>query len=276
MNLALNLYSQGVDPKLALWKIDEIIEVAEYCNRLPVHSRHPYAGELVYTSFSGSHQDAIKKGLAALADAEDDYWEVPYLPIDPRDVGRSYEAVVRVNSQSGKGGVAFLLERDRGLRLPRRLQIEFSKRIQRLTEASGGEITSRAIFEQFEREYLKRNQPLELLGYRALHGSGVDEARDMEFQVRFEGNEKRIRGAGNGPIAAFAEALRRGLDVEVHVVDYSEHSVGEGADARAVAYVEVDAGAERTRFGVGRHTNITTASLEAVVSAVNRCAVPGG
>jgi 2-isopropylmalate synthase len=269
VNLALNLYSQGVDPQLALWNIDEIVEVAEFCNRLPVHPRHPYAGELVYTSFSGSHQDAIKKGLAALREAEDDHWEVPYLPIDPRDVGRSYEAVVRVNSQSGKGGVAYLLERDHGMRLPRNLQIEFSREIQRISEASGGEITSLAIWERFAGRYLDRGWPIELLSYATITSAGSDE-HDIEFRIGYEGNEKRIRGSGNGPIAALVDALGRGLELRVQIVDFSEHSVGQGADAVAVAYVEVRDNERETLFGVGRHHNITTASLEAVVSAANR------
>jgi 2-isopropylmalate synthase len=277
VNLALNLYSQGVDPELAFWDIDEIVKVAEYCNRLPVHPRHPYAGELVYTSFSGSHQDSIKKGLAALGEAEDDHWEVPYLPIDPRDLGRNYEAVIRVNSQSGKGGVAYLLERDHGLRLPRNLQIEFSREVQRMSEASGGEVTSLAIWQRFAAVYIDRRGPIELVGYEWIKRPGMDADGpdgEMEFQLRYEGNEKRVRGAGNGPIAAFVDALRRGLEIEIRVVDYSEHAIGEGADAGAVAYVEIpDAGGRderQTLFGVGRHTNITTATLEAVESAANR------
>jgi 2-isopropylmalate synthase len=270
VTLALNLYSQGVDPKLALWNIDQIVEVAEFCNRLPVHPRHPYAGTLVYTSFSGSHQDAIKKGLAALAEAKDDTWEVPYLPIDPRDVGRSYQAVVRVNSQSGKGGVAFVLERDHGIRLPRQLQIEFSRTIQAISEASGGEVTSQMIWECFVAEYLALREPIELLSYEAVDSTGADAKQDFEFRVRFESNPKRIRGSGNCPIAAFVDAIDRGIDLKLRVVDFSEHAIGEGADAGAVAYVEVEAGDRAKRFGVGRHTNITTASLAAVVSAANR------
>jgi 2-isopropylmalate synthase len=270
VNLALNLYSQGVDPELALWDIDRIIEVAEFCNRLPVHQRHPYAGTLVYTSFSGSHQDAIKKGLAALAEAEDDTWEVPYLPIDPRDLGRNYQAIVRVNSQSGKGGVAFVLERDHGIRLPRHLQIEFSRTIQAISEASGGEVISQTIWERFSAEYLERREPIELLSYEAVGSSGADEKQDIEFRVRFEGNAKRIRGLGNGPIAAFVDALDRGFDLKLRVVDFSEHAIGEGADAGAVAYVEVETADRVKLFGAGRHTNITTASLAAVVSAGNR------
>jgi 2-isopropylmalate synthase len=269
VNLALNLYTQGVDPQLALWNIDEIAKVAEFCNRLPIHPRHPYAGELVYTSFSGSHQDAIKKGLAALDEAEDDHWEVPYLPIDPRDVGRSYEAVVRVNSQSGKGGIAYLLERDHGMRLPRNLQIAFSREIQRITEVSGGEITSRAIWERFVACYLEKAQPIELHSYQAVTSAVADAEDDIEFRVSYNDNEKTIRGNGNGPIAALVDALARGLEVQLKIVDFSEHAVGRGADAVAVAYVEAKDGDRSTLFGVGRHHNITTASLQAVVSAAN-------
>jgi len=289
INLALNLHSQGVDPGLVLRDIDRIVEVAEFCNRLPVHARHPYAGELVYTSFSGSHQDAIKKGMAALAESGDEHWEVPYLPIDPADVGRSYEAVVRVNSQSGKGGVAFLLERDRGLRLPRNLQAEFSREIQRISEASGGEVTSRAIWVHFVAEYLARRDPIELLSYRdcewpadretlpdwdAQNWEARDpdrnEKRGVEFQILFEGREKCIRGVGNGPIDAFGDALDRGIGQPLRIVDFSEHAIGEGADAEAMAYLEIDAGGKQTLFGVGRHANSTTACLTAVVAAANR------
>jgi 2-isopropylmalate synthase len=316
INLALNLFSQGVDPGLELRDIDRTREIAEFCNRLPVHARHPYAGELVYTSFSGSHQDAIKKGLAARAAAGDECWEVPYLPIDPADVGRSYEAVVRVNSQSGKGGVAFLLERDRGLRLPRNLQIEFSREVQRISEACGGEITSRAIWQRFAAEYLERRGPIELLSYGACEapadpqrfdhrarsigrdqrrgfedggqgaaferpgmedgGQSEEDGRQfLEFRILFEGNEKCIRGAGNGPIDAFVDALERGIGQRVRILDFSEHAVREGADAGAVAYVEVDADRGRTLFGVGRHANSTTACLAAVAAAANRLRTAG-
>jgi 2-isopropylmalate synthase len=271
VSLALNLHSQGVDPGLVLSDIDRTVEVAEFCNRLPVHARHPYAGELVYTSFSGSHQDAIKKGIAALAKSGGERWEVPYLPIDPADVGRSYEAVVRVNSQSGKGGVAFLLERDRGLRLPRNLQIEFSREVQRISEASGTEITSRAIWKRFIAEYLERRDPIEMLSYCDRERSASEYGRQaVEFRILFEGNEKRIRGVGNGPIDAFVDALDRGIGQSIRIVDFSEHAIGAGADAVAVAYLEIDAGGGRTLFGVGRHANSTTAGLAAVAAAANR------
>jgi len=270
VTLALNLYSQGIDPGLALWDIDEVVRVAEYCNRIPVHPRHPYAGELVYTAFSGSHQDAIKKGIAALERAESDHWEVPYLPIDPKDLGRSYEAVIRINSQSGKGGVAFVLEQDHGLRLPRDLQIEFSSCIQRITEASGAELTSRGVWEAFVAEYLSRTRPVALIGYENTVEVGSDGDCEIEFQLRIEDGEQRIRGRGNGPIAAFVDALQRACGIRLEILDYAEHAVGEGADACAVAYVKVRSGEIGPLYGVGRHGNIVMASLHAVTSAMNR------
>ena len=268
--MALNLYSQGVDPELALWDIDEVVRVAEYCNRIPVHPRHPYAGELVYTAFSGSHQDAIKKGMAALERAESDHWEVPYLPIDPKDVGRSYEAVIRINSQSGKGGVAFVLEQDHGLRLPRDLQIEFSRCIQRITDGSGAELTSRGVWDAFVAEYLSRNRPVALIGYENTVQVGSEGDCEIDFHLRTEDREQRIRGRGNGPIAAFVNALGTACGLHVEILDYAEHAVGQGADACAVAYVKVRSGETGPLYGVGRHGNILMASLQAVASAVNR------
>ena len=270
VTLALNLYSQGVDPELALWDIDEVVRVAEHCNRIPVHPRHPYAGELVYTAFSGSHQDAIKKGIAALERAESDHWEVPYLPIDPKDLGRSYEAVIRINSQSGKGGVAFVLEQDHGLRLPRDLQIEFSRCVQRITDASGAELTSRGVWDAFVAEYLSRNRPVALIGYENTGEVGSEGDCEIEFQLRIEDGEQRIRGRGNGPIAAFVDALQRACGIGLEILDYAEHAVGEGADACAVAYVKVRSGEIGPLYGVGRHGNIVMASLHAVTSAMNR------
>ena len=279
VTLALNLFTQGVDPELALWNIDEVVEAAEYCTGLPVHPRHPYAGELVYTAFSGSHQDAINKGLDAIEEADSDQWEVPYLPIDPKDVGRSYEAVIRINSQSGKGGLAYILKADHGLLLPRGLQVEFSRCIQGLSERSGGELTSLRIWEEFQREYLQQTHSLELIDHEpvapSLVGEGDEEggaqAEDhREFHVRIEGAERRIRGQGNGPIASLVDALARDSGWVIRVMDFSEHSVGSGADASAVAYVEARGEAGDSIWGVGRHTNIATASLLAVVSAINR------
>ena len=241
--------------------------VAEHCNRLPVHPRHPYAGTLVYTAFSGSHQDAINKGLAAQRATTDGVWEVPYLPIDPADVGRSYEAVIRVNSQSGKGGVAYLLERDFGLALPRGLQVEFSAIVQRLTETSGTELSSDAIFRAFEAEYLDGAADA-LVEHQLTAGDAA--GCGIEAMVVVAGARRRITGHGNGPIDAFTRALRDATGADVRVVDYHEHALGEGAGATAVAYVEIAVGNGAHAFGVGRDPNLITASLRAVLGAVRR------
>ena len=266
VTLALNLFSQGIDPMVDLSDIDEVRRVVEHCNQLPVHPRHPYAGELVYTAFSGSHQDAIKKGFEALERTAAatpggmgaTRWEVPYLPIDPKDVGRSYEAVIRVNSQSGKGGVAYLMKAEHGLDLPRRLQIEFTQAVQRHTDTSGGEVTPEELWRVFEAEYLERRAPLEFVAYDPLQG----------YRVRVDGEEQTLTGVGNGPIAAFVDALGT-VDIDVRVLDYTEHATGAGADAQAAAYVEVAIG-DRVLWGAGLHPSILVAPLLAVVSAVNR------
>jgi 2-isopropylmalate synthase len=266
VTLALNLLTQGVDPGLDLSDVNGLVRVAEHCNRLPIHPRHPYAGDLVFTAFSGSHQDAIKKGLAALR--EDEVWEVPYLPMDPADVGRAYEEVIRINSQSGKGGIAYVLEQDQGLRLPRRLQVEFRQVVQRITDETGEELSSKAVWNAFAREYLDRDDPFELVHYREHGGHDVDDR--LVAVIRQDGAERSIEGRGNGPIAAFVDALRTHCRVSVRVSDYREHAVGSGEDATAVAYVEVITADGKSVFGVGLHENIVEASLEAVVSAVNR------
>jgi 2-isopropylmalate synthase len=278
VTLGLNLLTQGIDPQIDFSDIDDIRRTVEYCNQLPVHERHPYGGDLVYTAFSGSHQDAIKKGFEALeADAEragvsvDDHeWAVPYLPIDPKDVGRSYEAVIRVNSQSGKGGVAYIMKTENHLDLPRRLQIEFSAVIQRHTDDEGGEVTAAQMWTAFSNEYLP--DPVSpwgrfsLTGHRhRAHGEQLDE---MVVELTDNGVPVSIEGRGNGPIAAFVDALKA-LDVDVRVLDYAEHAMSAGGDARAAAYVECAVG-ERVLWGVGIDPNIVTASLRAVVSAVNR------
>ncbi len=268
MTLALNLFSQGVDPGLTVPDIDEVVRTVEYCNQLPVHPRHPYAGELVYTAFSGSHQDAIKKGFEALAKRNDDLWEVPYLPIDPKDLGRTYEAVIRVNSQSGKGGVAYVLKADRGLDLPRGLQIEFSRIVQEVADRTGKEQTSADLWALFERAYLK-SDALRLLDYTLLPGEKAA-MRRVAARLKIAGQERAIEGAGNGPIAAFVDALARDCGIALEVVDYREHAVGGGADATATAYVEVKNGKEPTTWGVGIDPNIVTASLKAVASAAAR------
>ncbi len=267
--LALNLFSQGVDPGLDLSDIDEIRRVTEYANRLPVHPRHPYVGELVYTAFSGSHQDAIKKGFEALGD-DYDAWEVPYLPIDPAHVGRSYEAIIRVNSQSGKGGVAFVLKTEYGLDLPRRCQIEFSRIVQSITDASGAEIKPVEIWETFERTYLASGGPLEFLQHRATTVSGDDEHTTLGADVVLDGERQEISGRGSGPIDAFCTAVHRATGADLRVVDYAEHAVGSGADANAAAYVELIRDDGDAVWGVGLHQSIVTASLRAVTSAFNR------
>ena len=277
VTLAMNLFSQGVDPELDITDIDALRRTAEYCNRLPVHERHPYVGDLVYTAFSGSHQDAIKQGFAhlyagaeAAGRAHDDYevWEVPYLPIDPAHVGRSYEAVIRVNSQSGKGGVAYIMETEHGFSLPRRLQIEFSKTIQAVAEDTGTEITPVAMWDHFQTTYLPELPRLELRTHELV--TKADGQTTITAQVTLDGEPRTLQGEGNGPIAAFVQALKSGTGIDLDVVDYHEHSLGRGADATAVAYVEtVDAG-HTTRWGIGSDPNIIVASLRAVLSAADR------
>jgi 2-isopropylmalate synthase len=264
VTLALNLFSQGVDPHLDISDIDAIRRVAEYCNRLPVHPRHPYVGDLVFTAFSGSHQDAIKKGMAALPEAYE-RWEVPYLPIDPHHVGRSYEAVIRVNSQSGKGGVAYIMEVEHQMVLPRRLQIEFSQAIQHVTEDTGTEISPAEMWSIFSREYLE-DRGIRLLDHETSSVAGVEK---VTAHLDVDGRSVTVTGEGDGPIAAFVAGVRDGLGVSFDVVDYSEHAVAAGAGALAAAYVETIDDAGTTRWGVGMDRNILTASLTAVLSALN-------
>ena len=276
VTLGMNLFSQGIDPQIDFSDIDEIRRTVEYCTRLPVHPRHPYAGDLVYTAFSGSHQDAIKKGLEDLdrqaaeqgIPVEQVAWEAPYLPIDPKDVGRTYEAVIRVNSQSGKGGIAYLLKAEHKLDLPRRAQIEFSRVVQARTDTDGGEMTSEQIWEAFSSEYLDRESPLRL---DSVHTSSAAGERDaLTVNVYVDGDLRTLEGTGNGPIAAFVDALN-GLEqrYDVRVLDYAEHALSAGGDAVAAAYVECLVG-EQVLWGVGIDANIVTASLKAVLSAVNR------
>jgi 2-isopropylmalate synthase len=276
VTLAMNLFSQGIDPELDISDIDALRRTAEYCNRLGVPERHPYVGDLVYTSFSGSHQDAIKKGFAALyADSEAagrgrDYetWGVPYLPIDPAHVGRSYEAVIRVNSQSGKGGVAYIMETEHGFSLPRRLQIEFSKTIQAVTEDTGTEISPIAMWDQFQALYFPDAPSLELRHHEL--ATRPDETAAITAQLLVDGEPVTVVGEGSGPIAAFVAACRDGLGMDFDVVDYQEHSLGRGAEASAVAYVETVDAQRVTRWGVGTDRNIITASLRAVLAAAAR------
>ena len=268
VTLALNLYSQGIHPGLDFSDINAVIRTVEYCNQLPVHPRHPYGGELVFTAFSGSHQDAIKKGLAARK--PEDFWEVPYLPIDPADLGRAYDAVIRVNSQSGKGGIAYLLERDHGLSLPRLLQVEFSQIIQAITDASGKELSSDAIKAAFDKEYLESCPPFEFIEHRITHESGLGDVEQVTARLKFNGREIVVTGKGNGPVDAFVRALAEGCGLQFHVMNYHEHAVGSGEDATAVAYVQIRVGREQSLYGAGMHGNIVTATLRAILSAVNR------
>lgn len=270
ITLAGNLFTQGVDPDLDLSEIDRLKDVAEYCNQLPVHPRHPYSGELVFTAFSGSHQDAIKKGMTAIEGSNSEEWEVPYLPVDPQDLGRSYEAIIRVNSQSGKGGVAYLLSADYGLDLPRGLQVEFSKCVQAVTDETSQEISADQIWSLFKSEYLDRNTPYDILEHWSMPDTSDAQLRRMTASLRVDGEERTVNGVGNGPIAAFVDALASSFGVKVRVVDYHEHSMGDGADATAVAYVEGQMEGVGSRFGVAIHPNIVVASLRATCSAVNR------
>jgi 2-isopropylmalate synthase len=273
VTLGLNLFSQGIDPMIDFSDIDEIRRTVEYCNQLPVHPRHPYAGDLVYTAFSGSHQDAIKKGFEALEDEAaragvpfGEYpWAVPYLPIDPHDVGRTYEAVIRVNSQSGKGGVAYLLKAEHRLDLPRRLQIEFSRVIQAHTDTEGGEVTAAQMWEIFSAEYLT-DGPLALLDHQS--SSVVESKHALVAEISSDGQPQQVEGIGNGPISAFCDALAT-IGIEARVLDYTEHALTQGTDAQAAAYVECEIGGQ-VWWGVGVDTNTASASMRAVLSAVNR------
>ncbi|HCA16065.1 MAG TPA: 2-isopropylmalate synthase [Alcaligenes faecalis] len=266
VTLALNLYTQGVNPELDFSDIDEVRRTAEYCNQLPVHPRHPYAGDLVFTAFSGSHQDAIKKGLSQ--QKADELWEVPYLPIDPADLGRSYDAVIRVNSQSGKGGVSYLLEQEHGLVLPRRMQIEFSRAIQRVTDSSGKEVTTADVYGIFESEYLNCKKHYKLLKHNIVSQPHADSGQQftIEVDVEQDGQVRTLKGAGEGAISAFVNAL----DLSIKIMDYSEHAIGSGAETRAAAYVEMRIGDSPSGFGVGIHADIVTSSFLAILSAVNR------
>ncbi len=272
VTLGLNLFSQGVDPRIDFSDIDEVRRTVEHCNQLPVHPRHPYGGDLVYTAFSGSHQDAIKKGLEAMERAADEAgvpvarrpWGVPYLPIDPKDVGRSYEAVIRVNSQSGKGGVAYVLKNEHHLDLPRRMQIEFSRVVQEVADGEGGEVSPARIWSMFESTYFARTAPLRLLS-QSLTSGDVDR---LDAVIELEGQRHSISGTGNGPIAAFVHALSD-LGIDARVLDYAEHATGAGEEAQAASYLEVAVDG-KVLWGCGVHPSIVTSSLRAVVSAVNR------
>jgi 2-isopropylmalate synthase len=266
VTLAMNLFTQGVDPDLDLSELDEARRIVEECNELPVHPRHPYVGELVYTAFSGSHQDAIKKGMDAQERSGSEVWDVPYLPLDPKDVGRDYEAIIRVNSQSGKGGVAYLMKTEHHLDLPRGLQVDFAQKVQAITDARGGELTADELMEAFTEHYLGIDEPLALVSYS--HESGEDGDR-LAARVRHDGEGIVVTGEGNGPIAALVHGLEQRLGMEIDVRDYHEHAMSKGEDATAAAFVEADVDDEAF-WGVGIHPSIVTASLRAVVNAVNR------
>ena len=267
VTLAMNLYSQGVDPGLDCSNINELVRMAEYCNQLPIHPRHPYAGELVFTAFSGSHQDAINKGFKAMAASNAPLWEVPYLPIDPMDLGRSYEAVIRINSQSGKGGIAYILEKEHGIELPRRLQIEFSKVVQAIADGEGVELAADRLWDAFQSEYLEGNGRYGFVS----HSASADQAeQDVVAKITVDGNLKTILGHGNGPVDGFVDAIRKESGLAFDVADYREHAMGMGASASAVAYMELKLADGTSLFGVGIDRNIVVASLKAVLSGVNR------
>jgi len=272
VTLALNMFTQGIDPALDMSDINSIRQTVEYCNQLPVHPRHPYGGDLVFTAFSGSHQDAIKKGFDARAASNSKVWEVPYLPIDPADLGRSYEAIIRINSQSGKGGIAYILKSDYGLEVPRLLQVEFSKTIQAIADGTGKEIGPELIWETFRSEYLDRADPVAFRGHTTLPDTVDPEQRVMSARVTIDGAERTIEGRGNGPIAAYVDALARSAGRSITVLDYHQHATGHGADAGSVTYIQAQRPDGQVVWGVGMSPNIVVASLKAVTSAVNRAA----
>ena len=270
ITLGLNLMTQGVNPHLDFSDINHLIETAEYCNQLPVHERHPYAGSLVHTAFSGSHQDAIRKGMDALNTADEPHWEVPYLPIDPADIGRTFEAIIRVNSQSGKGGVAYLLEADHHIRLPRGAEVELSQAVQKVADSSGKEITSKDIFEIFSAEYVEKTSPYELVSFDSQKVSGESDLERVSAIVKKDGVEHAINAEGNGPISAFVDGVRDTFGLEFRLADFGQNTRSATSKAEAAAYVELNIGNSSSVFGVGIDTSITKAPIKAVISALNR------
>tara|TARA_Y100000766_G_scaffold2316_1_gene1836 strand:+ start:127 stop:1809 length:1683 start_codon:yes stop_codon:yes gene_type:complete len=271
VTLALNMLTQGVDPHLDFSNINPIMREAEYCNQLPVHPRHPYAGDLVFTAFSGSHQDAIKKGLAEIRQSNEKLWEVPYLPIDPKDVGRSYEAVIRINSQSGKGGVAYLLEKDHGLSMPRRLQIEFSQVIQKIADESGKEISPSDIWDNFQKTYLDTVGKYEFLEHNINSQANKDgtQADEINLNLQIDAKKISISGSGNGPLDAMINAINKDLNIDLKISDYHQHAISSGSDAKAVAYSELIF-EEKSVWGVGIHQNTVIAGLKSIICGLNR------
>ena len=266
VTIALNMLTQGIDPQLDFSNINSVMREVEYCNQLPVHPRHPYAGDLVFTAFSGSHQDAIKKGFHAMKQSNNPEWAVPYLPIDPADLGRSYEAVVRINSQSGKGGVAFLLEKDHGVSLPRRLQISMSQKIQELADETGKEISSSVIWEIFEENFLK---PKNNFSYQSHTSSTKDDVNELEVKMIMNAKEVNVSGTGNGPIDSFVNGLSKELGINIKISDYHESAISSGSDAQAAAYIELEKDGQ-TKWGVGINPNTTRASFEAIIVGLSK------
>ncbi|WP_296319291.1 2-isopropylmalate synthase [Reyranella sp.] len=272
VTLGLNMFTQGVDPEIDFSNINEIRQTVEYCNQLPVHPRHPYGGDLVFTAFSGSHQDAINKGFKSLDASNSKVWEVPYLPIDPADLGRSYEAIIRINSQSGKGGIAYILKSDYGIDMPRLLQVEFSKRIQQIADETGKEIQPALIWDTFRKEYLENTSPVEFDSHTTVPDSSHPDVRLLDAKVTFNGKPATISGRGNGPIAGYVDALGKNCGIQIRVRDYHQHATGAGSDAQAVSFIEAETAGGKVLWGVGMDSNIVAASLKAVTSAANRAA----
>ena len=270
VTLALNLLTQGVDPELELNNINHVIREVEYCNQLPVHPRHPYAGDLVFTAFSGSHQDAIKKGLSAISQSNNPYWEVPYLPIDPSDLGRTYEAVVRINSQSGKGGIAYILEKDHGVSLPRRLQISLSTKIQKVADETGKELLSHEIWDIFDKNFIQGPNKAELISFELNTIDGENDS--IKVEAKLNQNKLEFSGSGNGPIDAMIQGINEKMGLNLSVTDYHQHSLGTGSDAKAVAYIEVSDG-NKTRWGVGIDENTIRASLRAIMIGFDKISI---
>jgi 2-isopropylmalate synthase len=275
ITLAMNMVSQGVDSKLDMSNMRELRATAEYCNQLPVHPRHPYAGDLVFTAFSGSHQDAINKGLKAMESSNSQVWNVPYLPIDPLDVGANYEAVIRINSQSGKGGISYIMETEFGIQMPRALQVEFSGAVQKISDTSGEEQSPDDIWKAFDQEYLSAKTPYEFVEHQTRADTHASEKRLMTATVKKNGVDVALEGEGNGPIDAYVDALKKDSDKDIKVFSYSEHSVGGGSDASAIAFVETEVDGKHL-YGIGQDSNIVAASLIAITCAVNRAIRNGG